>query len=37
MILDFFAPSDSRFSISIQLAKPYIYGKLIYSAFRWSI
>ncbi len=40
--LDFFAPSDSRFSNSCISAKycpikPYINGKLIYSAFRWCI
>ncbi len=40
-IFDFFAPSDSRFSNSCISAKyynkPYINGKLIYSAFRWCI
>ncbi len=31
----FFAPSDSRFSNSC--IKPYINGKIIYSAFKWCI
>ncbi len=33
----FFAPSDSRFSNMSYLNKPYINGKLVYSAFRWCI